>query len=143
MSLTPFSRSALLQLKVQREEAGRLSQVQTHIRTIYTQVVQIAARTASTSHKYPIADQMPSAESDSCTWSKCQRPIGPPDAFIIANLGEILAGLQALFPDCIVEYAILTKGQDGQLYDVSKMDKQVLPFVGLKASAPYIVIDWT
>jgi hypothetical protein len=122
MSLTPFSRSALLQLKVQREEAGRLSQVQTHIRTIYTQVVQIAARTASTSHKYPI---------------------GPPDAFIIANLGEILAGLQALFPDCIVEYAILTKGQDGQLYDVSKMDKQVLPFVGLKASAPYIVIDWT
>ena len=122
MSLTPFSRSALLQLKVQREEADRLSQVQTHIRTIYAQVIRSAARTTSTSHKYLIVS---------------------PDGFIIANLGEILAGLQALFPDCIVEYAILTKGQDGQLYDVSKMDKQVLPFVGLKASAPYIVIDWT
>ena len=123
MSLTPINRASLLQIKAQREEADRLSQVQTLIRTIYAQVVQNAARTATTSYKFPV-------ELHRVT-------------FIAANLGEILAGLQVLFPDCVVEYAILTKDQDGQLYDVSKMDKQVLPFIGLKASAPYIVVDWT
>jgi hypothetical protein len=56
---------------------------------------------------------------------------------------DILAVLQELFPDSSVTHAILTCDADGKLYDISKLDDKMLPYVNRALDESYIVIDWS
>jgi hypothetical protein len=58
-------------------------------------------------------------------------------------MADILSGLQALFPDCIVSHTLLCKGTDGKFYDISTLDEKVLPFVNRALDQSFIVIDWS
>jgi hypothetical protein len=51
--------------------------------------------------------------------------------------------LNDVFPGCDVSHSIMAKGTDGKLYDVSKLDDKVLPFVNSALDQSYIVIDWS
>jgi hypothetical protein len=59
------------------------------------------------------------------------------------NIADILAELQALFPGCTVTHTLMAKGRDGKLYDLTKMDDNVLPFIDQTLEQSYIVIDWS
>jgi hypothetical protein len=56
---------------------------------------------------------------------------------------DILTGLQELFPGCDVTHTILSRGTDGKMYDISKLDEKVLPFVNRALDQSYIVVDWS
>jgi hypothetical protein len=69
-------------------------------------------------------------------------PVPGPE-FYRDNMKLILEGLQILFPDCLVEHATLVTAQDGKLYDISKLDDKMQPFINKQRSAEYIVVDWS
>lgn len=120
---TPISRDALRGLKVKVEEESRLRQVRVIIDNIYAQAINVAKTKSDTAFNVPI----------------------PPstDSFHLKNISDILSGLQTLFPDCTVSHSILCKGTDGKLYDISKLDDRVLPFVNRALDQSFIVIDWS
>ena len=63
--------------------------------------------------------------------------------FTETDKDELLRGLRTLFPDCLVEYQILVQGNDGKMYDFSKMDKAMLQFINNQQTRENLVIDWT
>jgi len=68
-------------------------------------------------------------------------------------LVEIINGVKILFPDCSVEHKTVTMvtGRDGKLYDISKIDKNIIPGITrpipcitrAATSMEYIVVDWS
>lgn len=63
--------------------------------------------------------------------------------FTETDKDDLLSGLRSLFPDCLVEYQILVQGNDGKVYDFSKMDKAMLPFINNRQTRECLVIDWS
>ena len=63
--------------------------------------------------------------------------------FYIINMNEILYNLQKLFPDSNITHTLLSKGSDGKLYDIAKLDDTILPLVNSALDHSYIVIDWS
>jgi hypothetical protein len=55
----------------------------------------------------------------------------------------ILDGLRLVFPECLVEHATLVRAQDGKLYDISKLDEKMIPFIDMQQRTEYIVVDWS
>jgi len=43
----------------------------------------------------------------------------------------------------LVEHATLVRAQDGKLYDISKLDEKMIPFIDMQQRAEYIVVDWS
>jgi len=56
---------------------------------------------------------------------------------------DLLTGLRTLFPGCLVEYQILVQGNDGNMYDFSKIDKAMLSYINNQYTREYLVIDWS
>jgi len=56
---------------------------------------------------------------------------------------RVIDGLKELFPDCSVEFASLSRGADGKLYDISKMDEKFIGFINKQQTQHSIVIDWS
>jgi len=123
MALLPMSRNAMQMLKAQRDEENRIREVNLIVQTIYTHAVNTATTT---------------------TYKTYQHAVQSSGNIINTNIGDVISGLQALFPDCTVERTHLTLAQDGKMYDMSKMDPSVLPFITIRSqSQEYIVIDWS
>ena len=139
----PMSRYMMRELKAMTEEAARLERIKLIVNQVYSQAVQAAKSSSETSYN-------------------CQVPQGPAynyqsimermnylnqkiitDPFFIKNMPDILAGVKELFPGCDVSHTLLAKGTDGKLYDISKLDEKVLPFVNRALDQSYIVIDWS
>jgi hypothetical protein len=121
MSLPSFSSNALRILRV--EEEGRLFKIQSIIEGIYPHVLRMAKYTAETVyyHEIQFAERM----------------------FYTTNMAAILSGLKHLFPDAYVAHTLLTPGDDGKLYDVTKLDDVTLNRVNKTKENSYIVIDWS
>ena len=136
----PMSRAMMQGLKAQkeeelriREEKVRLDRVKQIVDSIYNPAVQLAATSTHLTFKY----QIPTGRYSPHNTGNVSDP------FYLNNIGDILSGLQALFPDCLVTHTLMARGRDGKLYDLSKMDDSVLPFIDQTLEQSYIVIDWS
>jgi len=129
MSLTPISRVSLLGLKAKKGEEERQNKINEYVTDIYSRTVGIAANTKETCAYYVIPRNH--GINGKIVYSE----------FHTTNIKEIIANLQDLFPNCLVEYKTLT-WKDEKPYDISKIDEKTLPFINVKNSKPYIVIDW-
>jgi len=154
MPLTPMSRDSMLTIKAKNDEADRRSLVDKIVTAIYRCAISIAARANSTMLQYPLqrnaSPQQLQLERGRHAISIHQQPqYNFPDyveagtAFYTANMPDILSNLQELFPGCSVTHTNLTMGHDGNMYDISKLDESVKPFINQQASREYIVIDWS
>ena len=123
----PMSRDTMRQLKATYEEAARIQQVKQIVQLVYQTAVQTAKTKTDTSYNHPLPQQY-----------RIQT-----DLFYLKNMPDILAGLQELFPGCDVSHTLLSKGTDGKMYDISKLDDKVLPFVNRALDQSYIVVDWS
>lgn len=131
MSLTPVSRDTLRGLKAKKEEAmralaerQRLDHVSQMVRDIYVQAVSMAELSSETVYTYKVnTSNSPS--------------------FMQQNMSDILNGLKTLFPDCTVEHSFFVRGNDGQMYDISKMDEKMRPFINPQNGQSTIVINWS
>ena len=129
----PMSRAMMQGLKAQNDENTRLNRVKQIVDSIYNPAVQLAGRSTDTSFKH----QIPTGRYSPHNMGNVSDP------FYLNNMGDILSGLQALFPDCSVTHSLMARGRDGKLYDLSKMDDSVLPFIDQTLEQSYIVIDWS
>ena len=114
-----MSRDAMRELKANTD-------VKNIVQRIYRAAVETARSYTETSYNHPL----PPAHDLS-------------RRVYVKNMPEILAGLQELFPGCDVSHTLLSKGTDGKMYDISKLDDKVLPFVNRALDQSYIVIDWS
>jgi hypothetical protein len=139
----PMSRAAMQGLKAQkdeeqriREQKIRLDKVKQIANSIYNSAVQLAATSTHTSFKHEIPRGLYNSLPPN-------HRLYTSDPFYLNNMTDILAELQALFPGCSVTHALMAKGRDGKLYDLSKMDDSVLPFIDQTLEQSYILIDWS
>ncbi len=123
----PMSRDTMRGLKAKYEEAARIQQVKQIVQQVYQAAVQTARSKNDTSYNHPLPSAHPYANH----------------SFYLKNVPDILAGLQELFPGCDVSHTLLSKGTDGKMYDISKLDDKVLPFVNRALDQSYIVVDWS
>jgi hypothetical protein len=124
MSQIPICRNELKQLKQKTDEENRVYHIKQIISNIYNNVISLAKTKTDTSYKYQV-------------------PLNPNDDFYSKNITEILQGLQKLFPDCTVTHTLFAYGTDGKMYDISKLDDTILPFVNSALNNSFIVIDWS
>ena len=60
------------------------------------------------------------------------------------ELGTILTRLQPDYPDYRVSHTLLSKGRDGQLYDISQNHgEKTLALLDSVLEHSYIVVDWS
>ena len=126
-----MSRDAMRELKATTEEAARLSRIKGFVSEIYRYALERARSMPSNSYHHPL----PKTCSEQGEWYA--------EPFYVKNMPDILVGLQVLFPGCDVTHTLLSKGTDGKMYDISKLDDKVLPFVNHALDQSYIVIDWS
>ena len=126
----PFSRQELQQLKAKKDEQNRLNQINQIVNHIYSSVVSVAESKTITSYNYQI-QQHPS-RSDQPTQIFCEK-----------NKDDIINGLKTLFPDCSIDYKMLSRGNDGQMYDITNIDEKMRPFINRQHDQAHIVIDWS
>jgi hypothetical protein len=156
------------ELKSQKEDQLRQTQIKKIVEEIYTQTIQVAEKTVDSSYNYEIpSTRMAVVEVCHRAQTKADYLLrkkqyedmtrhipnatpfqhaytqGGPDPFHISNMPDILAGLRNLFPDCAVSHTLLCQAKDGKMYDVAKLDDAVLPFVDRALDQSYIVIDWS
>jgi len=124
MSVKPMNRESMRGLKAKTDEKNRLEQIDRIVSTIQQQAIQKAKVSTETSIQLEI------------------RGICNPQ-FMIENKDGIVSSLSKLFPDCSVEYQTLTRGNDGKMYDFSKMDKTMLQFINNQKTRECLVIDWS
>jgi DNA repair ATPase RecN len=137
MSRQPISRIDLQQLKAKkdeqnrlRDEQNRLNQINQIVNQIYSAVVYIAETKIVTSYNYQIQQQQ--FQSDQ-----------PNKMFYDKNKDDIINGLKTLFPDCLIDYKMLSRGNDGKMYDITNIDEKMRPFINRQHDQAHIVVDWS
>ena len=134
MSLTPILREKLRGLKAEEEEKNRLEQISKCVNDLYRSAVHTAKKSRDTMYSY----SLPRFSTDKKTGIAIPEP-----EFHRDNMNDILSNLRTLFPDCSVTYTQFARGQDGNMYDISKMDEKVLAFIDKRHNQDCIVIDWS
>jgi hypothetical protein len=137
----PMSRDAMRELKANTEEAVRVQQVKQIVQQVYQAAVQTARSKTETSYNHQVP-RGPEYQYQNNIANRVNQNIVT-DPFYVKNMPDILVGLQVLFPGCDVTHTLLSKGTDGKMYDISKLDDKVLPFVNRALDQSYIVIDWS
>lgn len=138
-----MSRYMMRELKAMTEEAERLERVKQIVGQIYRAAVGAAKSGAETSYNYQVPRGPAHQYQTHIERAKYFNNNIVTDPFYVKNMPDILAGVQELFPGCDVTHTLLSKGTDGKLYDISKLDDKVLPFVNHALDQSYIVIDWS
>jgi len=132
--LQPISRDSLRGRKAAKDEELLYEKVKHCVTQLHSGILRKAETSTDTSFHY----QLPPFPVSKVT----RLPVPGPE-FHRDNMKLILDGLQILFPDCLIEHATLVMAQDGKLYDISKFDDKMLPFINSQQSAEYIVVDWS
>ena len=72
-----------------------------------------------------------------------QQPLNPSILITDELIGDVVRGLRELFPDSKIEYkvAVMARAPDGKMYDVSKMDSALTPFIHPSQTQTNKVID--
>jgi hypothetical protein len=125
---TPVTRDYMRNLKAKNDEMKRLAEIENCIKYIYGHAINTATNTNYTSYQFQIQEYNFGRNG--------------PD-FMRTNKQDILRGLQCLFQDCTVEFTQLSRAQDGKMYDISKIDEKILPFIKAGGTQDCIVIDWS
>jgi hypothetical protein len=131
----PFSRNDLQQLKAKKDEQIRISRIDQVVNQIYSNVINLAGThtIVSTGH-----GQNQNYES------KYNYQISFPDPkFCENNKDDIINSLKKLFPDCSIDYKMLSRGTDGKMYDITNIDEKMRPFINRQHDQAHIVIDWS
>ena len=146
----PMSRAMMQNLKAEKDEEVRQENIKNIVRIIYNGAYTSAKNGQTTSYNYPIpitntqAHLTPNIPCLSRPGISFPAPYKKSsDPFYIENMSDILSNLQSVFPECTISHSIMAKAKDGKLYDVSKLDDAVLPFVDRALDQSYIVIDWS
>ena len=134
-------RDTMRELKANTEEATRIQRVKQIVQQVYHAAVQTAKSKTDTSYNYQVP-RGPAYQYQNNIANRVNQDIVT-DPFYVKNMPDILVGLQVLFPGCDVTHTLLSKGTDGKMYDISKLDDKVLPFVNRALDQSYIVIDWS
>lgn len=134
MSLIPMSRDTLRLLKAKKDDKVRIEKINHCIYGLYQGIHRQAETTTNTSFQFPLPPFPVSR--------KTGLPVPEPE-FYRDNMSDILRELQILFPDCTVERATMTRGQDGKMYDISKMDDKIIQFINTQHTQDCIVVDWS
>jgi hypothetical protein len=124
MSLEPMNRESMISLRKDYED--NLDKITKIITYIYDEVIYNAKYRDIKLYQYMI----PTINNES-------------DAYYIKYIDKILRMLKKLFPGCSVTHSILAKGKDGNLYDISKIDDNILLLIDTALNNSYIVIDWS
>lgn len=122
-----MSRDQMRCLKIKKDHAKHLQNMKNHVTNIYKAAIDAAESFGHTSYSL-------------CIDPACNANIDY--EFYKNNMEEILAGLQALFPDSYVTHTMMCTGPDGKMYDVSKMENASHAHP-LTQSQECIVIDWS
>jgi len=148
MSLTPFSREAMRELKINKDEEAHIMKINSVVKQIYEETVRFAERNQETVYKINMSNRgyyhikLPS-NSNSLSY----HDLHIPREYVTEHMEEILTHLHSLFPDCSVEYkkVSMVRGRDGKEYDISEMDNKMRPFIDVRQARTeeHIVIDWT
>lgn len=139
-------RDDLQKLKAQKDDEVRLDRIDKFVSNIYTSAVNAATTSSETPFHYMIPsnfDTQPDSRFKMTNMIHISFTDHNTDPFYIQNMPDILEGLKILFPDSLVTHSIMSKGIDGNLYDISKLDSKTLPFVNQVLNRSYIVIDWS
>lgn len=143
----PYTRDTMRGLRNEIDEKFRMANVNRIVNEIYAAALNAAKTTTESSYHhlipkasiYPIPGTGP-LRTATLTVRDPRKDV---EAFYISNMYDILEGLKRLFPDCTVEYKMLTRGQDGKMYDIASLDEKVLPFLKRQSDQAYVVVDWT
>ena len=142
-----MSRSMMQTVKARQDEDFRKGMIKIIVEDLYKKALNSARSGANTyNHAIPIVSQPSTNVAMKLTNTSIKYPAPykkSSDPFYLENMPDILHNLQDLFPDCSISHSIMTKGTDGKLYDVAKLDDTVLPFVDRALDQSYIVIDWS
>lgn len=120
----PISRESMRGLKAQTDEKIRIARTNQFVSEIYRLAAGAASTTEATSYAWAIQN------------------VNVPTNFI----PDIIKGLQSLFPECSVEYKLMSRSPDGKMCDISKMDAAAREFIkGLRhhQTQEAIVVDWS
>ena len=134
MSLKPVSRESMSRLKAAADVVIHEKQVKYLISHFYSQAITKAKTSTETSIQLQGYGDF--CNSENYGSEKLIK-------FTETDKDDLLSGLRSLFPDCLVEYQILVQGNDGKMYDFSKMDKAMLPFINNRQTRECLVIDWS
>ena len=141
MEPVPISRSALQQLKAKTDEENRKKQVKKAATILYREVLRIATTSSETSRKFQLQKTAPGI---AVLASRSPMDLHPNDMnFILDNQADILQELRSLFPDSVVGIKTLSKAADGNFYDVSTLDENLLKFVDRRYDQTCLVVDWS
>lgn len=134
MSLKPISRDAMCRLKQATDVEIHAKQVKFLISRFYSQAITKAKTSTETSIQLEGYGDFYNSENYGS-----EKLI----KFTETDKDDLLTGLRTLFPDCVVEYQTLVQGTDGKMYDFSKMDRAMLPFINNRQTQEFLVIDWS
>ena len=123
--MTPFSRTELSNLHAMAQEEKRLKQVAQMVRDIYMYTVAQASLYDATSCRYLISD------------SYMQPDLINERKFYMANMSDIIAGLQPFFPDSTITLRSVIR-KDGMDTDIRTLNGFL---VGQRIDT--LIIDWT
>jgi hypothetical protein len=132
--LQHISRDFLRGRKAAKDEEVLYEKVKHCVTQLHSAILNKAETSTDTFYHY----QLPPFPS----LKKTGLPVPGPE-FHRDNKKLILDGLRLVFPDCLVEHATLVRAQDGKLYDISKLDEKMIPFIDMQQRAEYIVVDWS
>ena len=122
--MTPFSRTELSNLHAMAQEEKRLKQVAQMVRDIYMYTVAQASLYDATSCRYLISD------------SYMQPDLINERKFYMANMSDIIAGLQPFFPDSTITLRSVIR-KDGMDTDIRSNGF----LVGQRIDT--LIIDWS
>ena len=143
-----MNRATMQGLKVAKDEENRKALIQSIVEKIYNAALNSAKTKTDTSYQFrvPPPPSPPTSGAQQCVIRKhsiWNNDHNMPQTFDMAHMTDVLAGLQALFPDCSVSEKTLVQAQDGKFYDVSTMDPQFLPLINNRLNQDFIIIDWS
>ncbi len=148
MSLTPFSRDAMRELKGAKDEEAHILMINSVVKQLYEETVRFAERTRETFYKINMINKSyNSSKLPSNSNTLYYHDLNIPREYVREHMEEILTHLRRLFPDCSVEYkkVSMARGRDGIEYDITTMDNILLSFIDVRQgrTEEYIMIDWT
>ena len=147
MSLTPFSRDAMRELKANKDEEAHIMRINSVVKQLYEDTVRFAERNEETIYKINMNRGYQHIKLPSNSNSSYHHDLHIPMGYVTEHIEEILTHLRSLFPDCSVEYkkVSMARGRDGIEYDITTMDNILLSFIDVRQARTeeHIVIDWT
>jgi hypothetical protein len=151
MSLIPITRVELKQLKIQADEEKRKAEIAAAIKETYDKIVRYATGSTETKIQFNVVEDARMRQMDvrqqqqyrQMNEFRVHQSLNPSILITDELIGDVVSGLRELFPDSNIEYkvAVMARASDGKMYDVSKVDASMAPFIRASHTQTNKVID--